>query len=291
MVSRLIFINVGAFVIINIIRLALFLFNQGQIPEFYNELVHFFCLSKDWQFNLTHPWVILTHMFFHTDFFHVLWNMLYLYWFGRILGDLMGDRHVLPLYLLGGIAGGMVFFVSANFFSIDHLIGDYAMGASAAVMAIVVAAGVTAPDYLIHLLFFGAVRLKYIVAVLVFLDLIGIAGYHNTGGHFAHLGGAAMGWLFVAQARRGRNWSKPINQITDTIGGFFDRLFTGSQKGPKVIFKNPEAKKSAPHRRGKMAGDLSHQEQLDSILDKIKDSGYESLTAEEKEFLFHASKK
>lgn len=290
MVTRLIFLNVGVFVLINLVRLILFLANQGQLPEVYHDLVHFFCMSKDGMFVLTHPWVVLTSMFVHTDFWHILWNMLFLFWFGRILGDLLGDRHILPVYILGGIAGGVAYFLSANFFLFDH-IGSFALGASAAVMAIVVAAGVTSPDYMIHLILIGAVRLKYIVAVLVFLDMIGIAGYNNTGGHFAHLGGAFLGWLYVAQARRGHDWSKPVNRIVDAVHGFFDRMLNPAGPKPKVAYRNPNLKKRASKNKETTSSqDRSYQEQLDAILDKIKDTGYNSLTEEEKEFLFNASK-
>lgn len=293
MITQLIIINVAVFVLINLVQLFLYLGNAGVVPGLYHTILHFFCMSSDWTFFLTHPWGLLTSIFLHEGFFHILWNMLFLYWFGRIVGDFIGDQRILPLYLLGGIAGGIVFFISANLLPYGAG-GRFALGASAGVMAIVVAAGSIAPDYIMRLLFLGDVKLKYIVAVLVFLDLIFIPQGGNTGGHFAHLGGAAFGWLFVAQLRQGNDFAEPVNRVLEKVQGFFNRLFSGQggRKGPKVVYRNPERKSTG---RGQTATDgpqsTAYQEKLDAILDKIKDAGYDSLSKEEKEFLFNASKK
>ncbi len=294
MITQLIIINIGVFVLINLLRLFLFLGNGGTVPQLYDTILHFFCMSSDWKFFLTHPWGMFTSMFLHEGFWHLLWNMLFLYWFGRIVGDFIGDQRILPLYLLGGLTGAVVFFLSANMLPYGAG-GRFALGASAGVMAIVVAAGTISPDYIMRLLLIGDVKLKYIVAVLVFLDLILIPQGGNTGGHFAHLGGAFFGWLFVAQLRKGNDFSEPVNNILDKIRGFFNRLTSGQRSGrrPKVVYRNPNRRSTG---RGKGASDTAkknnsaYQEKLDAILDKIKDSGYDSLTKEEKEFLFNASK-
>jgi membrane associated rhomboid family serine protease len=300
MVTRIIIINVAIFVAVNIFKLVLFVSNGGQLPGIYDTVVHFFCMSSDWKFLLTHPWGIITSMFLHEGFWHILWNMLFMYWFGRIVGDFIGNQRILPIYLLGGIAGAILFFVSANLLP-NMGIGRYALGASAGVMAIVVAAGAISPDYVMRLLFLGDVKLKYIVAVLVFLDLIVIPDGANTGGHIAHLGGAFFGWFFVFQLRNGTDLSLPVNNLISTISNFFSSLFSGSRRSkPKVAYRNPNRPKNQTRgeRRtrkseGQAASDNTdqHQERLDRILDKIKQSGYESLSAEEKEFLFNASKK
>lgn len=300
MVTRIIIVNVAIFVAINIFKLVLFVSNGGQLPEIYDTVVHFFCMSSDWKFFLTHPWGIITSMFLHEGFWHILWNMLFMYWFGRIVGDFIGNQRILPIYLLGGIAGAILFFVSANLLP-NMMIGRYALGASAGVMAIVVAAGAISPDYIMRLLFIGDVKLKYIVAVLVFLDLIVIPDGGNTGGHIAHLGGAFFGWFFVFQLRNGNDMSLPVNNLISTVSKFFSSLFSGNRRAkPKVAYRNPNRPKSQPkaerrsrRSRGQAASDNTdvHQERLDKILDKIKQSGYESLSAEEKEFLFNASKK
>lgn len=298
MITQLIIINVAVFVIINLVRLFLFLGNGGSVPELYSTILHFFCMSSDWKFFLTHPWGMFTSMFLHEGFWHLLWNMLFLYWFGRIVGDFIGDQRIVPLYLLGGLTGAVVFFISANLLPYG-MGGRFALGASAGVMAIVVAAGTISPDYIMRLLLLGDVKLKYIVAVLVFLDLILIPNGGNTGGHFAHLGGAFFGWLFVTQLRNGNDFSEPVNNILDRIRDFYDRITSGKSKGrrPKVVYRNPNRQRSTTSSRGQAASDTNngnssaYQEKLDKILDKIKDSGYDSLTKEEKEFLFNASKR
>jgi len=287
MVTRIIIVNVGIFVVVNLLWMIMTHTNAGKTPELYSDILHFFCISSDWFFVLTHPWSLFTNMFLHEGFWHILWNMLYLYWFGRIVGDLLGNQRILPLYLLGGLAGVIAFFIYANFF---YGTGGthYALGASGAVMAIAVASGFTAPDYNIHLFILGDVKLKYIVAVLVFFDLIGTAGNINTGGHFAHLGGALFGWFFVYRLGEGQDLSAPVNNFINSISNFFS-----APKGPKVAYKNPNLKRKQKAHAVSDGDpvDLTHQDQLDEILDKIKRSGYDSLSAEEKEFLFDASKK
>jgi membrane associated rhomboid family serine protease len=278
MVTRLILVNVGVFIFIHIIQIVLFAANGATRSPLYTEFIRFFSMSSDVKHILTHPWVLVTSMFLHEGFWHILWNMLYLYWFGRIVGDFLGNRRVFPLYILGGLFGGLFFYASANLMPGGSEQIRYALGASGGVMAIVVAAGVIAPDYIMRLLFLGDVKLKYIVMALVFLDMIGIANDMNTGGHFAHLGGALMGWLYIYQLRNGTDWGRPVAYITDGIS----RLFSAERKPKMRVVKTGGVTKSSP----KLQTD---QERLDQILDKIKQSGYKSLTKEEKEYLFKAS--
>jgi membrane associated rhomboid family serine protease len=289
MVTRLIIINLAVFVGINLIRVFLYLGNAGQVPAFYSDLVHFFCISSDWKFLLTHPWGIITNMFLHEGFWHILWNMLFLYWFGRIVGDFIGNQRVLPLYIMGGLAGAILFFISANLLPYGGD-GVFALGASGAVMAIVVASGVIAPDYIMRLILIGDVKLKYVVAVLVFLDLIALANDINTGGHFAHLGGAAFGGLFVTQLRQGNDLSEPFNRFLAKIQAFFKTTQTPPR--PKVVYKNVRFEGKKRKQKEKMSKDERiQQDRVDAILDKIKEKGYDSLSKEEKEYLFNASKK
>jgi membrane associated rhomboid family serine protease len=300
MVTRLVIINVAVYIAMNllwvILRVGYGWSDNSQL--IYEEIRQFFMLSSDWLHNLTHPWVFITSMFLHDSFWHILWNMLFLYWFGRIVGDFLGNHRVLPLYLLGGIVGGLAYFLSVNLLPYGGGALHFALGASGAVMAFVVAAGFISPDYYMRLLFLGDVKLKYIVAALVLLDLVGMAGNINTGGHFAHLGGAFFGWFFVYQLRQGTDWSIFVNNLLDRIRGFFSGMsgkFREERRGPKVSYRNPKrhSRQQAGKARGNAVSDQpsSHQEELDAILDKIKQSGYESLSEKEKEFLFNASKK
>ncbi|MEL6636611.1 MAG: rhomboid family intramembrane serine protease [Bacteroidota bacterium] len=297
MITRIVIVNVAVFVLINLVKLILRLTNGWQDTGLYNEILHFLCISADPWYILTRPWTIFTNMFLHEGFMHILFNMLFLYWFGRIVGDLIGDRRILPLYLMGGLAGGLAFFISANLLNYGGGAANFALGASAAVMAIVLAAGVLAPDYIMRLILIGDVRLKYIVAVLVVLDLVSLANNINTGGHFAHLGGAVFGWFFVTQLQNGNDLSEPINRWLDRLNAFWLNLknrMQGKAPRPRVVYRNKDKmKRSAGRPRASTDGNdgPQHQEKLDSILDKIKKSGYDSLSSEEKEFLFNASKK
>ncbi|MEN0003085.1 MAG: rhomboid family intramembrane serine protease [Bacteroidota bacterium] len=301
MVTRIIIINIIAFVAINLIWIFFRISHGWETPELYYSIRNFFMISSDWLHNLTHPWALITHMFLHESFWHILWNMLFLYWFGRIVGDFIGNHRILPLYLLGGLFASLIYFVSSAIIPYAQGEVHYALGASGAVMAIVVASGVISPDYIMRLFLLGDVKLKYIVATLVFLDLIGIASNSNTGGAFAHLGGAFFGWLFVRQLREGSDWSVPVNRFIERINNFFRGISEERQrpkKGPRVVYRNTGKTRPQRRARGNQAasdsgtpGAMSHQEQLDAILDKIKKSGYDSLSEEEKEFLFNASKK
>ncbi len=292
MLTRIILVNIGGFLLLLIAKLALGGIGDGSV---YADFSHSLMVGADWKHNLTHPWVFVTHMFLHEGFWHLLWNMLGLYWFGRIVGDLLGDRRVLPIYLLSGLAGGLVFFIMANLVT-GLGFGSFALGASAAFMGILVVAGITAPDYLIGLPLLGDVRLKFIVLFFLVLDLVGISNGDNTGGSFGHLGGAFMGYLIAQQLQNGNDWTAPVNRIWDAIISFFENMFSPKRPKPKVAYRSPDLKKQTVGKQGRRSAssapdDLSHQEQLDAILDKIKLTGYDSLSATEKEFLFNASNK
>ncbi len=299
MVNRIIILNVLIFIFVNLVRIVM-VFVQGQAPPpGYEPFLHFFTFSSNLTYDLTHPWVIFTHMFLHDGMWHIFWNMMLLYWFGRIVGDLIGDSKVLPIYLLGGLTGGFVYFAVANFSTIWG-IGHFALGASAAVMAIIVAAATISPDYNIHLMFLGRVKLKYIAGILVFIDLIAISWNTNSGGSFAHLGGAFMGWFFVYQLKDGNDFSIWINNVLDKIMNLLKKPGRKKKSKMRVVYQNPKVKKqkkkafSSKRSGGNHVSDIddqTYQEKLDRILDKIKISGYDGLTKEEKDFLFDASKR
>ena len=286
--TRLIIVNVIVFIAINIFFLLATHLNAGQTAPIYRKVVHWLSISSDWVEFLLRPWTWLTSMFLHEGFWHILWNMLFLYWFGRIFGDLAGDKRVFPLYLMAGFTGAIAFLLSANFLNYGGGGTMYALGASGAVMGLVLASGALAPDYIMNLILIGPVKLKYIVAALLFLDLIGTAGNINTGGHFAHLGGALFGWYYVYMLKRGTDLAEPIIKFFNYFrerNTVFGQSETG--KSPlKTIYKSRQSEKMKKRERSP-----DFQDELDRILEKIKQSGYDSLTDEEKEFLFQASKK
>lgn len=293
MVTKLVIINFGVFALVNIVYFILWIANQGQdVGGTFWSGLRLFCIPADWRTLLWHPWTPFTHMFLHQGFWHVLNNIIGLYLFGAIVGDLIGDRRILPIYLLGGLVGGVLFFISAQFLP---YVGAYALGASGAVMALAGAALILAPDYRVMLFLLGEVKVKYIVLVIVLLDLVGIANAVNSGGHVAHIGGFAMGCLFVYRLRDGYDLADPINRMLDRITGWFRPgqrrpKPTAPRRKPQMAYKKPFGGGA----KGQNVTDndmLSFQEKLDAILDKIKDKGYENLSPEEKEFLYNASRK
>jgi membrane associated rhomboid family serine protease len=289
MVTRLMIVNLAVFVLVCIVKFGLWMTHIGQIPDFFDNILYFFCMPAQWFDLLTHPWGLLTSMFLHEDFWHVLNNIIFLYLFGTIVGDLIGDRRVLPLYLLGGITGSLLFMLS-DFFV--HYPVPYALGASGAVMALAGAVLILAPDYRVMLLLLGEVKIKYVVLVMVLLDLVGMANNSNTGGHVAHIGGFVMGCLFVYQLREGKDWAEPINRGIDWIKGLFNRRRPQPvpKRRPHMVYK-AGGKAPGGNSASDLQDSLSFQERIDAILDKIKAKGYESLTQEEKDFLYRASRK
>ena len=289
MVTRLVIINFSVFAAVNVLKFLLFLFNAGQVPSFFDDGLYLFCMPADFRTLLWHPWAPFTHIFLHEGFFHVLNNIIFLYLFGTIVGDLIGDRRVLPIYVLGGLVGGFLFSVSAFF--IPYLQSTYALGASGAVMALAGAAVTLAPDYRVMLILLGEVRLKYIVLVMVLLDMIGIANVDNTGGHVAHIGGFVTGILLIHRLREGQDIMEPINAFFERVQRVLSGKTTRKQarRQPEMSYRRPNSAAKPDHKTDN--NDLSFQEKLDAILDKIRESGYDNLSKEEKEFLFDASKR
>jgi len=221
---------------------------------------------------LTRFWTPITYMFIHSGFFHILFNMLWLYWMGQIFEEFLGEKRTVGLYLLGGLAGAFLYVASYNIFPAFTQSGlvlvSSAVGASAAVMAIVVGAATIAPDYTIVFMFIGPVKLKWLVLVFLVIDYLGITG-PNAGGEISHIGGAIFGFIYVRQLQRGRD-------MVGAISGLFK-----SRSKLKVVANN----------NNKSSADTPRQDEIDRILDKISKNGYESLSKQEKEILFRASKK
>lgn len=282
---QLIIINLAIFVVMGVVMvitkisglgsLWTVIHEQFQIPARFSEFV-------------TRPWTILTYMFMHdlSGILHILFNMLVMYWFGKLFVEYLGSDKLIAVYLLGGIAGGVVYLLAYNvipYFVAEaqaHRIGM--VGASASVNAIVIATATLLPNYTFFLLLIGPVRIKYIAGAFVFLSFLGTVG-NNAGGNLAHLGGALMGFIYMKQLQAGINWG---GWITVTIDWFRD-LFKEKPK-VKVSYRKEKAStvKTAASEKGAYT-----QEEIDRILDKISEGGYESLTKDEKEKLFNASKK
>ena len=278
MVMKLIFINAGVFLFFGVFYLLGFLFQDNSI---YNLLLNKLEMHASLSLLVRQPWSAFTYMFLHTGFFHVLFNMLWFYWFGEIFVLYLGDKKVLPLYTLGGVTGAIIYLLAYNLLPVFKPQVDVSMmlGASASVFAIVFAAATLNPDYEIRLLFFGIVRIKYVAVVSLLLDVINIP-YGNAGGYIAHVGGALSGYFYIKALQSGFDFTSPFNKLFDGIANLFK-----PKSNIKVAYKS-EMRKGNEASRTK-----SEQQRVDEILDKIARSGYESLTKEEKDFLFNYSKK
>lgn len=278
---QLIIINVLMFVVLG---MTMVVFRVSGFGEIFDEVHNQFAIPARFSEFITRPWTLITYMFTHdlSGILHILFNMLVLYWFGRLFVEYLGSDKLIALYLLGGMAGGAAYLLAFNtipFFS--QMIAERAMimvGASASVNAIVVATATLLPNYTFFLLFFGPVRIKYIAGIYVFLSFLGTV-QSNAGGNIAHLGGALIGFIYMKQLQSGVNWG---GWITITIDWFKD-LFKAKPR-VKVTYRRDGGQ--APNQ----PGGKPTQDELDAILDKISAGGYESLTKEEKEKLFNASK-
>lgn len=232
---------------------------------------------------LTRPWTLITHMFMHAGVWHLVGNLIWLWTFGYILQDLAGNRKIIPIFLYGGLAGGIVFVLSFSFIpALRDLHTSSALGASAGVMAIAIATTVMAPDYRIFPMLNGGIPLWILTAVFVLIDL-GLFADSNSGGHLAHLAGAGTGFLFMHQLQRGRDWSTWMTNSWDWMRDLFnpDKPKKGKSRKDELFYKAtvPPFKKK---------GGLS-QQRVDEILEKIHHKGFNSLTEEEKEILKKAS--
>lgn len=213
------------------------------------------------------PWTIITYMFLQREVFHILFNLLWLYWMGMIFMDFLNNRQFIFTYLAGGITGALLYLLAYNTLPAFSGLAQNSilLGSSASVMAIVIATATLVPDFTIRLLLFGTVRLKYLAIAYFVLDIIGMGG-GNPGGSIAHIGGAILGFVFIKQLNSGRDLSKILKKRSKL----------------KVVQNKSTAKSETIQ---------TDQETIDKILDKISKSGYDSLNKTEKEALFKASKK
>ncbi len=298
-ITRIIVINTVVFITLVVLQITLaIIYGIGAPSELmFNRILEWIWVSPEWQKVLFRPWTVFTYMFTHTGIWHFAMNMLVLFWFGRIFQLFLTDKKVWAVYILGGLAGFLAFFLSANFIpTLGAYIGSGMIGASAGVTAIVVAAATIRPDYEMHLILIGPVKIKYIALVFIVLDLLSISKGANTGGHLAHLGGALLGFVFIKQLQAGNDWSVWFNNFVQGVRNFFDTSSSGKKrakpkkkKSPLVAIRNPRLKKAKPEHKSDTPDAV--QERVDAILDKIRKHGMDSLTDEEKEFLYNASKK
>ena len=276
--QRIILVNVVIYLGFAIVRAMMKLF-MSSLDEYFTPS-QWLAVPASVSSLIMKPWTIITYMFYHEDFFHILFNMLWLFWMGKIFQEYLGSKKLFSTYILGGISGAILYIIAYNTFPLfsNSVNFSFALGASAGVLAITVASATLLPDYRVGLMFIGPVALKYIAIVSVFLDLISVSG-SNAGGHIAHLGGALFGFTYIRQLKQGRDLAKWFNNFIDRLS----TMFKGGSK-MKVSYKRTVADDDY------VSNKKAKQERTDEILDKISKSGYGSLTKEEREFLFKSSK-
>jgi membrane associated rhomboid family serine protease len=276
--TRLIYINVVVFILITIVAAIGVLLNDQNISA---KALDLLSVPASYHILLTRPWTLITYMFTHKDIWHILFNMLWLYSFGRIFLEYLDERKLVAVYLLGGICGALVYILAFNYFpAFKNVVADsVAIGASASVMAIVIAIAAYVPDYTVQLFLLGRIKIKYLaLGIFVFTSVMDFSV--NSGGKLAHIGGAFFGYFYIVNLRHGRDIGKGFNKMLD----FFVTIFK-----PRKKLKVTHKKVATEYEYNRNKAD--HQKLINNILEKISKGGYDSLTKEEKETLFNESQK
>jgi membrane associated rhomboid family serine protease len=284
-VIQIILINVIIFLALIFLKVILVLSGGEGI---YRAILTRLMLPADLGTFIFQPWSIFTYFFTHEGLFHILFNMMVLYWFGKLITEFLGSNKVISLYVLGGISGGLFYMLVYNVLPIfqDQVSTSLMLGASAGVYAIVVGAATFMPNYTFFLLLIGPVKIKYIAFFYIVLSFASTVGA-NAGGNFAHLAGAAIGFVFIKQLQSGNDIGAWIIQLMNYFKSFF-------VQDAKIKVTHRSEKKSKNKRTVKVtqsSGPVADQDEIDAILDKISQSGYDSLSKEEKQKLFNASNK
>ncbi|MCF2489481.1 rhomboid family intramembrane serine protease [Dyadobacter sp. CY347] len=282
---KIILVNVAVFLTLLLLKIILTL---SQSANVYNAVINTVQLPAATNEFLYRPWTLITYFFTHDDIFHILFNMLFLYWFGKLIDEYLGAKRVIALYMLGGIAGGLIYIVLYNalpYFQ-AHVEGSRMLGASAAAFSVAVGASTLLPNYTFNLIFLGPIRIKFIALFYIILSLAQTVG-PNAGGNLAHLGGAFVGYVFIKLLQSGTDLGKPLYAVMNV----WSRLFR-KRPSMQVTYRERQVYRSTSvYSSASSSGtiEMPDQTEIDSILDKISKSGYESLTREEKQKLFKAS--
>ncbi|MEN8790387.1 MAG: rhomboid family intramembrane serine protease [Flavobacteriaceae bacterium] len=274
--EKLIAINVVVYIVNGLLT-----FLMGLSSNF---LLRWFELPKDFFNFITQPWSLVTYSFFHGGLWHLFWNMVLLYFSARIFLNLFGPRKLINVYFLGVILGGLTFLLSYNVFPAFMGMQTALIGASAGVTAVLIFICAYIPNQEVRLFFFN-IKLWYIGAFFVLIDLVQIPVSGNAGGHLAHLGGALLGYIYARQLIKGRDIGEGFSKFIDGLASVFKK------RDKKAPMRTVYRKTTAADRKSNRDFDKeAKQRKIDSILDKISKSGYESLSKAEKDFLFKAGK-
>lgn len=276
--TKLLYLNLGVFLIYKVILLCTFIFQLNDIHLFMQNYLYF--PSSSIKF-ISKPWTIISYMFIHTNFFHLLFNMIWLHFGSKLFLQYFNGKQLLSVYILGGISGGLFYMLCFNILPAftDNSHNSVLFGASASVLAIFIAISYHRPNYRVVLPLIGNIQLKYIALSLIILDLVNIE-VNNPGGHISHIGGAIFGFLYIILLRKGMD-------ISVNFYNFFEHFSFSKRSKIKKAYKRK-------HRSNDdifLSDKAEKQKKINLILEKISKSGYESLSKEEKEVLFKESKK
>lgn len=281
--TKLMYVNGSAFVLYKLIQI-IFTIGTGDAVS----LTQWLAMPQHIPELIIKPWTLISYQFLHWDFVHLLFNMLWLYWFGALFLKSFSQRQVLSVYLWGGLWGAIFYVISYNFipyYEAKQTLGM--LGASASVLALVTATATAMPNQEMQLMFLGKIKLKYLAIGVTLIDLLSITSASNAGGHISHLGGAFAGYWFATEyLNKNRDMTRWIAKITDFFATY------SFKRKPKMKARHTGPRKATDRRADMDFNKRKKDQQLnvDKILEKIKQSGYESLTKSEKEQLFKASK-
>ena len=296
LLMKLIFINAAIYLLINLVSLFALWFGLTDFLIYYQDgsytskLTYWLAASSSFLETIKHPWSVITYMFSHEHFWHLIFNMVFLYFAGRIFVQYLGERRLFTTYIFGGLSGLLLYMIAYNLIPYFYSsTGIPILGASASVMAIFIAIAAYQPSLPVLLPFIGQVKLKYVAIFYLVMDFISIQGGENVGGHIAHLGGALFGFWAITQFRKGKDVFYDLMPIVNSVGSLFK-----TKSKLKVKYR----KSNNASGRARFVSDEDYntnkkkeQERIDEILDKISKSGYDSLSKKDKDFLFkHSSK-
>ncbi len=274
--NKIIYINVGTFFLFSIFNVVCFMLQVN-----INPILNKFYLPSNLETLIKQPWSFISYMFLHNGFLHLLFNMIWLYAGGKLFLQYLNEKQLLSTYILGGFFGGTLFIICYNYIPVFEQLsnGASAVGASASVLAIIIAIATYTPNHAIQIPFIGLVKLKFIAIFIIMLDILSIPK-GNSGGHIAHIGGALFGYLYIKQLKKGKDLSINFNNLIQRLINTFRR-----KNKFKKIYKRAKSDYEFNSEKA------TKQKEIDKILEKIANSGYDSLSKEEKDILFSASKK
>ncbi len=276
LLMKVIWINIGIFVLLRLTAIVGVFTSSFDLID---HVLHMVEMPSMPALLISRPWTVLTYMFSQYELMHLLFNMLWLYWFGTLFTMRCTGRQLVALYVYGGIAGAILFFTAYNLIPFFTGMNAWLIGSSASVMAIVTATAILMPEFRMNLLFFGSVALKWIAIASILLVLVGISGT-NAGGEMAHVGGILMGILFALRLKKGRDITRPFNSGLDKVVNIFSR----------VPYQRTTSYNYTSDSSPRTSSPASDEAELNDILDKIRKSGYSGLTPDERRRLFELSR-